>query len=135
MSTYITGTITIGGVPSEFQIDYEGWEQWGAVPDRLSQSVRAMEVMHEALCAEDIITAGTDEDPVVHRVTVDESTEPGDIKFKAFCEACDWCGERWHHADQYADIASYGAVLQTRADAAYGAALAEGQAHIEDMEN
>jgi hypothetical protein len=74
-------------------------------------------------------------DPVVHRVTVDESTEPGDIKFKAFCEACDWCGERWHHADQYADITSYGAVLQTRADAAYGAALAEGQAHIEEMEN
>ena len=36
-----------------------------------------------------------------HRITVDVGDNGDDsLAFKAFCE-CGWCGERWHHSDEY----------------------------------
>lgn len=47
----ISGTITLrDGSTSEFSIDMDyGWSQWGATEDRLYKTVRALEVMSEAL--------------------------------------------------------------------------------------
>ena len=54
--TGITGKITMSdGTVSDFTIDVDGWQQWGAVRERLGDSVHAVEVMHRALIEDDAI--------------------------------------------------------------------------------
>lgn len=56
---------------------------------------------------------------MTHRVTVDETFDRGEgPMFKAFCEDCDWCGDSWHHADQYShhDDPAYEANYQAYLD-------------------
>lgn len=71
-----------------------------------------------------------------HQVHVDEEqAHDGGTMFKAFCETCEWSGERWHHADEYQDDPRSDPDRddsQNPVDLAYEAARAEGDEHEEE---
>tara|TARA_Y100001951_G_scaffold102589_1_gene109540 strand:+ start:205 stop:399 length:195 start_codon:yes stop_codon:yes gene_type:complete len=48
----VEGTITINGVDSKFHINndiHDSWYQWGAIQDRLSDSVYIVEALQRSL--------------------------------------------------------------------------------------
>lgn len=60
----IKGTITTAdGKTREFSIGTDGgWEQWGAVPADLGNSVDALEAMARGLLEDDVMVSDNDED-------------------------------------------------------------------------
>lgn len=92
--TEIKGLVTLSdGSTSEFSLTKDlGWQQWGAVPERLGQTVDLMEALSQA--ADEHMESRWD-----HAARPDDDPEPGD-RCKDCGDEITWLGPShydWEH--------------------------------------